>query len=187
MKLSKWARKEGISYTTAWRMWHSGKLNAHQLPTGTVIVETDDPVPDAVSIYARVSSSENRSNLDAQATRLEQYAIARGYRIHAIVKEVGSGVNDQRKKLKHLLADRGYHTLIVEHKDRFTRFGFEYISDWMNSTGRKVEVVNEAADGKEDLMQDLISIVTSMCARYYGLRRSHRKTEAIIRELQKDD
>lgn len=188
MKLSVWARQEGIAYETAWRMWKSGHIKGHQLPTGTIIVEDakQSITPDAVVIYARVSSSENRSNLESQAERLTQYAIVRGYRIHKTVKEVGSGVNDNRKQLLKLLDDDGYAKIIVEHKDRLTRFGFNYISVLLNKTGKSVEVVNESGNDRDDLMQDFVSIITSFCARLYGLRRSKRKTEKIIAELKKN-
>ncbi len=186
MKLSVWARKEGIGYRAAWRMWKAGQLKGHQLPTGTIIVEEERPsiLPDSVAIYTRVSSSENRSNLDSQAERLTQYAVARGYRIYKIVKEVGSGVNDNRKQLLKLLTDDGYSRIIVEHKDRLTRFGFNYIDTLFRQHGRSIEVVNEAANDRDDLMQDFVSIITSFCARLYGQRRSGRKTKRIIRELK---
>ncbi len=188
MKLSDWARKEGISYKTAWRLWKAGELNAHQLPTGTVIVleDKDTNLPNKVCIYARVSSSENKDNLDRQAQRLEEYAMARGYQIYKVVKEIGSGVNDNRKQLDKLLIDKNYKILIVEHKDRLTRFGFNYINTWFEDVGKKIEVVNESTNDKGDLMQDFISIITSFCARLYGLRRSKRKTEKIIKELKDD-
>lgn len=189
MKLSVWAKRQGISYITAWRMWKTGKLiNAYQLPTGTVIVrdEATDKFPDKVVIYTRVSSSENRNNLDEQAKRLEQYAIAKGYQIYKIIKEVGSGVNDNRKQLTKILMDNNYRILIVEHKDRLTRFGFNYINVLFESIGKKIEVVNEAGNDKDDLMQDFISIITSYCARIYGLRRSKRKTEKIIEALKNE-
>ena len=186
MKLSVWARKEGIGYRAAWRMWKAGQLKGHQLPTGTIIVEEERPsiLPDSVAIYARVSGSENRNKLDSQAERLTQYAVARGYRIYKVVKEVGSGVNDNRKQLLKLLTDDGYSRIIVEHKDRLTRFGFNYIDTLFRQHGRSIEVVNEAANDRDDLMQDFVSIITSFCARLYGQRRSGRKTERIIRELK---
>ena len=186
MKLSVWARKEGIGYRAAWRMWKAGQLKGHQLPTGTITVEEERPsiLPDSVAIYASVSSSENRSNLDSQAERLTQYAVARGYRIYKVVKEVGSGVNDNRKQLLKLLTDDGYSRIIVEHKDRLTRFGFNYIDTLFRQHGRSIEVVNEAANDRDDLMQDFVSIITSFCARLYGQRRSGRKTKRIIRELK---
>jgi predicted site-specific integrase-resolvase len=74
--------------------------------------------------------------------------------------------------------------IVVEHKDRLTRFGFNYLDKLLAMQGRKIEVINLAENGKEDLVQDFVSIVTSFCARLYGQRRSKRKTERIIAELQ---
>jgi len=188
MKLSTYAKKLGVSYKTVWRLWKQGNLDAYQLPTGTVIVkdELENKIPDKVCIYARVSSSENKDNLKRQSKRLEEYAIARGYQIYKVVEEIGSGVNDNRKKLTKLLKDKNYNKLIVEHKDRLTRFGFNYIQILFNQIGKEIEVVNEAENDKQDLMQDFISIITSFCARLYGLRRSKRKTERIIKELKNE-
>jgi len=188
MKLSTYAKKIGLSYKTVWKLWKNGKLDAYQLPTGTVIIkeEIKDKLPDKVCIYARVSSSENKDNLKRQTERLKEYAIARGYRIYKIVEEIGSGVNDNRKKLNQLLSDKNYNKMVVEHKDRLTRFGFNYIQILFNQLGKEIEIVNETKNDKEDLMQDFISIITSFCARLYGLRRSKRRTEKIIKELKNE-
>ena len=188
MKLSTYAKKLGVSYKTAWRLWKQGNLDAYQLPTGTVIVkdELENKIPNKVCIYARVSSSENKDNLKRQSKQLEEYAIARGYQIYKVVEEIGSGVNDNRKKLTKLLKDKNYNKLIVEHKDRLTRFGFNYIQILFNQIGKEIEVVNEAENDKQDLMQDFISIITSFCAKLYGLRRSKRKTERIVKELKNE-
>lgn len=188
MKLSKYAKTLGVSYRTAWRLWKAGKLDAYQLPTGTIIVreEKKEKLPDKVCIYARVSNSENKDNLKRQAERLREYAIARGYRIYKVIEEVGSGVNDNRKKLSQLLKDKNYNKLIVEHKDRLTRFGFNYIQILFNQLGKEIEIVNETKNDKEDLRQDFIAIITSFLSRLYGLRRSKRKTEKIIKELKNE-
>jgi putative resolvase len=126
MKLSEYAKKAGVSYKTAHRWWKAGQLKGYQIPaTGTIIVETDEPVevePVAL-IYARVSSAEAKPNLERQATRLSDYATARGYRIYKVVKEVGSGLNDNRKLLTNALQDKNYNILVAEHRDRVTRFG----------------------------------------------------------------
>lgn len=186
MKLSDYAKEAGVSYQTAWRMWKRGELNAYQLPTGTIIVKTDNPDSKSeliACIYSRVSSAENKSNLNGQAERLTNYAIARGYRIYKVVKEVGSGLNDNRKQLAKILVDDNYNILVVEHKDRLARFGTNYLKILLEKTGKRLEIVNEADNGKDELMQDLVSIITSFCARLYGLRRSKRKTEKIIKEL----
>ncbi len=188
MKLSEYAKKLGISYTTAWRMWKKGELDAYQLPSGTIIVKDDEDSPtklsETVCIYARVSSSENKDNLKRQSERLRDYAMAKGYRIYKVVEEVGSGLNDNRKKLLAVLADDKFTVLLVEHKDRLTRFGANYIQLLLTQTGRRLEIVNGAENDKDDLMTDFASVITSFCSRLYGLRRAKSKTEKIIAELE---
>jgi predicted site-specific integrase-resolvase len=185
MKLSTYAKQLGISYQTAWRLFKDGKLNAYQLPTGTVIVREEESQgsEQSVAIYCRVSSSENKGNLESQKKRLLDYCAAKGYKVSRVITEVGSGINDTRKQWLSLLQDRMVRIIVVEHKDRFTRFGFTGYKTLLNTDGRDIEVVNEAENGKEDLLQDLVSIITSFCARLYGQRRCKRKTEKIIQEL----
>lgn len=134
-----------------------------------------------VAIYARVSSSENRDDLDRQAERMVQFANSRGWRVVRLEKEVASGVNDQRPKLLALLRDaHKYEYIIVEHKDRLTRFGFNLIINNISN----IYVVNEVDCEEHGLMEDLVAIITSFCARMYGQRRSKRKTEKLIAELK---
>ena len=192
MRLPEYAKKLGVTYRTAWRYWSEGKIpGAYQLPSGTVIVEDPkqtisrtSPTDSGVVIYARVSSSENKKNLETQAQRLKQYCIARGYTINRIVKEVGSGVNDNRRKLQSLLSDEKVGHIVVEHKDRLTRFGFRYLETLFKNSGRTIEVVNHAEDDKNDLMQDFVAIITSFSAKLYGQRRGKRRTERLIEQLK---
>jgi predicted site-specific integrase-resolvase len=193
MKLSAYARKVGVSYRTAFRWFHAGKLPGYQMDTGTIIV-TDAPpqttvtvTEPKVAIYTRVSAAENKDNLEGQAKRLTDYCAAKGYRVALVVKEIGSGVNDTRPKLMKLLTDPSVTLIVVEHKDRLTRFGFNYLEKLLAMQGRRIEVINLAENGKEDLVQDFVSIVTSFCARLYGQRRSKRKTERIIAELHAEE
>lgn len=189
MKLSDYAKHLGISYRTAWRWYKSGKISGYQLDTGTIIVTEMDksPLPQKTVIYARVSSADNKDNLATQAERLVRYCEANGYQIHEIYKEVGSGVNDKRRKLSKMLNDETITRIVVEHKDRLTRFGFNYIELLLAQRGCTIEVVNLADNGKEDLVEDLVSIIYSFCARLYGQSRAKRKTEAITKELERDD
>jgi putative resolvase len=192
VKLSDYARRVGVSYRTAWRWYKSGQLKGYQVETGTIIVtelppETVVSTPvQKVAIYTRVSAAENKDNLEGQAKRLMDYCAAKGYAVTVVVKEIGSGVNDTRPKLLKLLTDSTITLIVVEHKDRLTRFGFNTIEKLLAMQGRRIEVINLAENGKEDLVQDFVSIVTSFCARLYGQRRSKRKTERIIAELQMD-
>ena len=193
IKLSEYAKRHGVTYRTVWNKFKEGKLpNAYKDEFGNILVKLENAnenprLSGKAAIYARVSSNENRSNLQSQADRLKKYATAKGYTIVHVVKEVGSGVNDNRKKLLKLLQKDDYGILIVEHKDRLTRFGFSYIQTLLEARGVKVEVVNEAEDETSDLMQDLVSIIYSFSARMYGLRRSKRKTEKIIKCLQQEE
>jgi predicted site-specific integrase-resolvase len=188
MKLSEYARRNNITYRTAQRHWHNGLLNGKQLATGTIVIfdKDSEAVRDKVlqvATYARVSSSQNKDNLDKQQSRLIDYANAKGYKTTYNIKEIGSGLNDSRPKLIQLLSDNDIDIILVEHKDRLTRFGFKYIETLLELNDRKIEVINNIDDDKDDLIQDFISIITSFCARIYGQRRCKRKTEKIIKEL----
>ena len=107
MKLSDYAKSLGVCYKTAWIMGQRGELDAYQLPSGTIVVKNHTNSEQSkfvkVAIYCRVSSAENKPNLESQAERLLAYCCAKGYSIVRIVKEVGSGVNDNRRKLIKLL------------------------------------------------------------------------------------
>jgi predicted site-specific integrase-resolvase len=139
--------------------------------------------PVSVAVYARVSAAEDRPELELQADRLVAYASAKGYQIAQVVKEVGSGVDDHRPRFLRLLADPTIGVIVVEHKECATRFGFRHLETLLAHQGRRIEVVNLAGDGREDLESDLVAIVSSLCAQLYGRRRARRKTEVIIKEL----
>ena len=187
MKLSEYAKRNSISYQTAWMHYKQGLIpNARQLPTGTVVVDeiTNSNKEDYTIVYARVSSSENKSNLNSQADRLVQFCIANGWRVNEIVKECASGLNDERPKLCKILKDKKATRLVVEHKDRLTRFGFNYIKTLFDTCD--IVIVNECEDN-QDLFEDFVSLVTSFCARIYGKRRTKRKTEQIINILNEKE
>ncbi len=186
MKLSQYAKQQGISYRTALRWFRDGAIKGYQAPSGTIIVTEHEPVVAAqkVAIYARVSSREHRANLEWQAERLSQYCEVKGYQVAQVVKEIASGVNDSRPKLLSLLKDTGVTHIVIEHKDRLTRFGFGYLETLLETQGRTIEVVNVAENDKEDLIADLVAIVYSFTARLYGQRRAKRKTARLVQELQ---
>ena len=190
MKLSQYAKQQGISYSTALRWWHQGVIRGYQAPSGTIIVEAETKPPareERVAIYARVSSAEHKENLERQVERLVQYCTVRGYQVAQITKEIASGVNESRPKLLALLKDRQTTRIVVEHQDRLTRFGFRYLETLLELQGRTIEVVNVAENDQEDLIADLVAIVYLFTARLYGQRRAKRQTERILQELQAED
>ena len=181
MKLSQYAKKAGISYKTAWRWYKAGTLDAYQTPTGMVVVrdpQMERDLTGRIALYARVSSADQKSDLERQVQRLRDYAAARGYQVAKEVIEIASGLNDSRPKFLKLLADPTIGTIIVEHRDRSTRFGWNYITTLMQAQGRRMEAVFPD-ETKDDLVNDFVSIITSMAARIYGRRGSKRRAERI--------
>ncbi|MBU4174147.1 MAG: IS607 family transposase [Actinobacteria bacterium] len=183
MKLSVWAKEQGISYQTAWRWYKAGKLPvpAEQMPSGAIIVHPPrEPVTsDVVTIYARVSSRDQRDDLARQVERLASYASAKGLVLTGLVEEIGSGLNGGRRKLIRLLSDDKARTILVEHRDRLTRFGFEFIEAAMMSQGRSIIVADETEDTK-DIWADFIDVVTSMCASIYGKRTARNRAKKAV-------
>ena len=191
MKLSQYAKEIGVCYKTAWNLYKANKIpGAYQLQSGTVIVPNNineqQQTNKGVILYARTSSSQNKKLLENQVERLKDYAFAKGYKIKQVVKEYGSGLNDERKQLSQILKDNDYDKIIVENKDRLTRFGFNWIQ---LLTGNRIEVINEAKEKDEDITKDLISIIHCFSARIYGLRKSQNlknKIKKDIEEIEKE-
>jgi putative resolvase len=170
-------------------MWKRGEIAGYQLASGTVIVnqpEQESRVSRKVAIYACVSSSEHKNNLDTQAERLVAWCTLQGWSVVRVVKECRSGVNDQRPRFLALLADPSITPIVVEHQDRASRFGVAYIQTLLAVQQREPVVVNSAPTAEEDLMSDLVSILTSFVARLYGRRRAKRKTDQVLAALQEN-
>ena len=185
MKLSTWARREGVHYKTALKWFHDGSLPvpARQLDTGTILVDLVVEQPAVAGegdggcvVYARVSSSDQSGDLDRQVGRLVDWAQGQNLVVVRVVKEVGSGLDGKRAKLMGIFADHSIGTVVVEHRDRLMRFGFEYVEAALGAQGRRILVVgdNEVDD---DLVRDMTEVLTSFCARLYGRRSAKRRAE----------
>jgi putative resolvase len=181
MKLSTYAKQTGVSYKTAWRWYKAGTLDAYKTETGTVIVRDKadvKPITGRIALYARVSSIGQKEDIDRQMQRLKDYAAAKGYQVSKEVVEIASGLNDKRPKLEKLLADISIGTIVVENRDRLTRFGAHYIETLLEVQGRHLEMIFQSETGDE-LVDDFVSVITSMAARIYGRRQSKRRAEKI--------
>lgn len=186
LKISQYAKMEKVPYRTIWNRIKSRDLEYERTLNGHIFVVIDENKEQRVAIYCRVSSSENKSNLERQKERLLSYCAAKGYRVDKVVCEIGSGLNDNRKKLESILLDKSITKIVVEHSDRFSRFGMNYIKKLLELDDRTVEVINTHNSDRDDLMQDFVSIITSFTARLYGQRRSRRNTEKLIKELEEN-
>ena len=181
IKLSDYAKYKSITYKTAWNHFVKGLIpNAYKDNTNHVYIKIDDVKnSNKTIIYARVSSNERKNSLKEQQTRLENYAKLNNLDIIDSFKEIASGMNDNRPILSKILKRDDWDILLVENKDRLTRFGFNYIKTLLETKNKKILVTNQSSDDKEDLMKDLISIIYSFSARMYGLRRRKTKKEII--------
>lgn len=188
MKLSTWAKNRGISYRTAWRWFKEGTLPviAEQTASGTILIKEPSSDSNQVAIYARVSSSDQKDDLERQVGRLLLFANSQKWIVVETITEIGSAFNGHRPKLKKLLLNSNIKIIIVEHRDRLIRFGAEYIESTLESQGRKL-VVADPGELKDDLVQDMIEVLTSFCARLYGRRSAKNKAKRALEYIQNDN
>ncbi len=188
MNLKEWAAATGVAYITARRQYAAGALPVPTYRIGRLIM-VGDPVTGAaavagqVVVYARVSSADQKSDLDRQVARVTTWATGQHFAVSRVVTEVGSALNGHRKKFLALLHDPAVSTIVVEHRDRFARFGAEYVEAALTAQGRRLLVV-DPAEVDDDLVRDVTEILTSLCARLYGRRaaanRARRAVDAAI-------
>ena len=189
MKLSNYAKLNGVTYMTAYRWFNQGLIpNSKQLANGTILVDSEhaDIKNERIITYARVSNASRRTELEYQVKRLHDFCQAKGWTVNASYKEVASGMNDSRKQLWKMI-DSSPSIIVIENKDRLTRFGFEYLSRLLDKQGTKIIVINESTTDEQDLIRDLVSIITSFCCRLYGLRRGYTKSKQITQDLTLND
>ena len=181
MKLSDWARQNGIAYKTAWKWRKAGKLPipARQMPTGTILVDVPERQDAGVVLYARVSSADQQADLNRQVARLAAFAAEHGMKVAKVVAEVGSGLNGHRRGLLSVLRSPEYGGIVVEHRDRLARFGSEYMEAALAAQGRRL-IVMDPAEVKDDLVQDMIEVLTSFCARLYGKRAARNRARRAV-------
>ena len=172
--MKEWAAATGIAYVTARRQYAAGTLPVPTYRLGRLIM-VGEPVTgraeDAgqVVVYARVSSADQKTDLDRQVARVTTWATGQRLSVDRVVTEVGSALNGHRKKFLGLLRDPNVATIVVEHRDRFARFGAEYVEAALSARGRRLLVV-DPAEVDDDLVRDVAEILTSLCARLYGRR-----------------
>jgi putative resolvase len=132
--------------------------------------------------YARVSSTARKDDLERQKQLLHSYARDKGYDKIQILGDVGSGLNEKRKgflKLLEMVAERRVSKVLVAYKDRLTRFGFETLRKLFQAFGTEIEVINsEEKTPQEELVEDLITIVSHFAGKLYGMR-SHKYKEVV--------
>jgi predicted site-specific integrase-resolvase len=189
VNLKEWAEREGVAYVTARRWFASGKLPVPARRVGGLILVGEPgavPDPGVTVVYARVSSADQRADLDRQVARVAAWATGQGFSVDRVVTEVGSALNGKRRKFLALLRDESVSVIAVEHRDLFARFGAEYVEAALAAQGRRL-LVADPSEVDDDLVRDVTEILTSLCARLYGRRaaanRAARGIAAVTGDL----
>ena len=184
VNLREWALEQGIHPQTAYKWFREGKLPVPAIKMGKLILVGDlasGSKKEQVTtvIYARVSSADQKGDLDRQVARVLAWATEHGYSVDRVVSEVGSALNGHRRKFLSLLRDKTVGTILVEHRDRFCRFGAEYVEAALQAQGRHLVVV-DPSEVDDDLVRDATELLTSLCARLYERRSAaHRAKQAV--------
>lgn len=177
MNLTEWARQQGIHPHTAYRWFREGTLPvpAVRINSRSILVSPNAPAQAPVTaygLYARVSSHDQKDDLDRQVARLTSWAADAGGHVVRVEAEVGSGMNGSRSKARRMLADPDVATVVVEHRDRLGRMNTELVEAALSAHGRRLVVLDDG-EVADDLVRDMVDVLTSFCARLYG-RRSAR-------------
>jgi predicted site-specific integrase-resolvase len=156
-----------------------GRLILVEEPTCEVGIQS------RTAVYARVSSADQKADLDRQVARVTAWATSEKICVDRVVG-VGSALNGHRRKFLAVLRDPTMSRIVVEHRDRFCRFGFEYVEAALGAQGRELVVV-DSSEVDDDLVRHMTEILTSMCARLYGRRAAqNRARRAIVAAASED-
>ena len=184
-------RRLGIHYVTLKRWIYSGRIRAVKTPTGRWmipeseiegIIDGREGVKEVRAvIYTRVRSSDQKSDLERQIQYLTQYCSAKGYKVVDVLSDIASGLKTNRRgllKLFNYVVNKQIDIVVITYRDRLTRFGFEYLEYFFSQYEVKIEVVygEEPKDAYQELVEDLIAIVTSFAGKLYG---SHKKKKLV--------
>ena len=200
-KPNQFAEMLGVSVKTLQRWDNDGKLIANRTPTDRryythkqYLDYVNESKRGKVVIYTRVSSSNQKDDLVNQVNFLQQYANAKGLIVDEIIEDLGSGLNYNRKKWNKLIDESingQVSKIIITHKDRFIRFGYDWFERFLLNLGVQIILVNnEKLSPQEELVQDLISIIHVFSCRIYGLRKYKTKIERdeeVVESIQDRD
>lgn len=191
--LSKAAKLLGVSTQTL-RNWDSeGKLktirsvgNHRRISQKEInrLLNEEEQIRKITLVYARCSTQKQKDNLERQVGRLLEYCLKNKFENVELFKEIGSGLNDNRKELKKLLnriKTNEIKRLIIEYRDRLTRYGYTLLESYCNAFGVEIVCLEEKEDVpfEQELANDIVALVASYSARMYGRRGGRKKKELL--------
>ena len=188
----------GISYATLREYVKRGWIKPVVLESGRWRFREEDVErlagvvkPRKVVLYARVSSSTQRDDLERQVKALEEWARSNDIADYEVITDIGSGLNEDRKGFKKILklaTEKKISKIVVAYPDRLIRFGFKTLKELLGAFGVEVVALNhEDKDPREELVEDLITIISHFAGKLYGMR-SHKYKEVVegARKLVED-
>jgi predicted site-specific integrase-resolvase len=180
---------QGVSYATARSWYRAGLLPVPARKVGGLVLVGDPAAPSAprgqTVVYARVSSADQKPDLDRQVARVTEWATGRHLPVDRVVTEVGSALNGHRREFLALLRDPAVTVIAVEHRDRFAQFGAEYVEAALAAQGRSL-LVADPSEADDDLVRDVTEILTSLCARLYGRGAAADRAGRAVAALQEE-
>ena len=192
MQVREWAKREHLSPYTVWKWCREGTMPVpvEQTPTGMWLIH--DPKYEAAPTtaagrtvcYARVSSADQKNDLQRQADRLKAFAVNLGIKDAQVVTEIASGMNGKRRKLNKLLKDPTVTTIIVEHRDRLARMNVGLVESALEASGRRLIVVDDT-ERDDDLLQDMTEVLTLFCARLYDRKSAKHRAQQALEALSR--
>jgi len=200
-KVSELARLLGVSRVTVIKWIRSGRIHAYNINGYYYIPESEvekllKGIPATVkrvAVYARVSGNTQKDDLERQVASLEEYVRKQfPHAEYIVVRDVASGLKEDRRGLRKLIdlaRRKQVDAIVIAYRDRLTRFGFTYLEELFKAYGVRVIVAfqEEPKDYTQELIEDLIEVVTSFAGRIYG-KRSHkyRKVVEAVEQAVKD-
>jgi len=188
LKLKDWAIRENIEPHMVYSWFHEGTLPVKATRVGPrlIIVEEQTPCDESIGevvIYARVSSTDQKDDLNGQVDRVSAWLDSQNIIVSRTVTEIGSGVNGNRSRLRKILSDPNIKTIVVEHRDRFGRMNVELVESVLTASGRTLLVMN-SNEVVDDFVRDVTEVLTSLCARLYGKRGAANRARRAIEKMQ---
>lgn len=197
ISIGKFAKKVGVYPKTLRRMEADGRLKPHYVSDGGTRYYSTEQLREfnqkselkrIVVGYCRVSTPSQKDDLETQVENLKTYMYTKGYEFE-VIKDVGSGINYKKKGLQQLIDkinNREVSKIVILHKDRLVRFGFELIEYLCEINSVEIEIVDHSEKSKEEeLTDDLVQIITVFANRLYGSRS--KKTKRLIDEVKSID
>ena len=145
---------------------------------------TPDPSRKKVVCYTRVSGGDQKNDLESQKAALGQFVIASGIAVDEWYSDIGSGLNYKRKNFNQILEgveQREIGKIIIAHKDRWVRFGYEWFDEFCKRHDCEIVVINvEALSPEQEVVKDLLTIIHCFSSRLYGLRRYKKEIQTYV-------